>query len=110
LPFIAFSCDFWYNVFRNLSEVKGSFFLTPRKEYSNGVNILVEDRQNAYGKVNELLHSFADIIKLRVGYPIPEENFAIITLIVKTTNDNFGSLTGRIGQIKGVKVKSIPVR
>jgi len=74
------------------------------------VNILVEDRQNAYGKVNELLHSFADIIKLRVGYPIPEENFAIITLIVKTTNDNFGSLTGRIGQIKGVKVKSIPVR
>jgi len=74
------------------------------------VNIIVEDRQNAYRQVNELLHDFADVIKLRVGYPVPDENMAIILLIVKTTNDVIGSMSGKLGQVKGVKVKTVPLK
>ncbi|WP_448517358.1 TM1266 family iron-only hydrogenase system putative regulator [Pseudothermotoga sp.] len=74
------------------------------------VNIIVEDRQNAYRQVNELLHDFADVIKLRVGYPVPDENMAIILLIVKTTNDVIGSMSGKLGQVKGVKVKTMPLK
>lgn len=74
------------------------------------VNIIVEDRQNAYRQVNELLHDFADVIRLRVGYPVPDENMAIILLIVKTTNDVIGSMSGKLGQVKGVRVKTVPLK
>lgn len=74
------------------------------------VNIIVEDRQNAYRQVNELLHDFADVIKLRVGYPVPDENMAIILLILKATNDVIGSMSGKLGQVKGVKVKTMPLK
>ncbi len=73
------------------------------------VDIIVIDRDNAYSKVNELLHQYSDIIRLRVGYPVPEENIAIVFLIVKATNDIVGAFTGKIGNIKGVKVKSIAI-
>lgn len=74
------------------------------------INILVENRQDAYKQVNELLHDFADVIRLRVGYPIPDENIAIILLVVKANNDMMGSFSGKLGQIKGVKVKTVPVK
>lgn len=74
------------------------------------INILVENRQDAYKQVNELLHDFADVIRLRVGYPIPDENIAIILLVVKANNDMMGSFSGKLGQVKGVKVKTVPVK
>lgn len=74
------------------------------------VNIIVEDRQNAYRQVNELLHDFADVIRLRVGYPVPDENMAIILLTVKATNDVIGSMSGKLGQVKGVRVKTVPLK
>jgi len=80
-----------------------------KKERYYTIDIIVHDRENAYSKVNELLHQYAGIIKLRVGYPVPDENIAIVFLIVKTTNDNIGAFTGKLGNIKGVKVKSIAV-
>ncbi|MBC7123042.1 TM1266 family iron-only hydrogenase system putative regulator [Thermotoga caldifontis] len=74
------------------------------------VNIVVEDRQNAYRQVNELLHEFADVVRLRVGYPVPDENMAIILLVLKANNDTVGSLTGKLGQVRGVKVRTMPIR
>ncbi|KUK20449.1 MAG: hypothetical protein PWQ72_1450 [Pseudothermotoga sp.] len=74
------------------------------------VNIIVEDRQNAYRQVNEFLHNFAEVIRLRVGYPVPDENIAIILLVVKASNDLIGSMSGKLGQIKGVKVKTMPIK
>jgi putative iron-only hydrogenase system regulator len=89
-----------------LGERKGVFIL----ERFYIVNIIVEDRQNAYRQVNELLHDFADVIRLRVGYPVPDENMAIILLIVKATNDVIGSMSGKLGQVKGVRVKTMPLK
>lgn len=85
---------------------KGGFIL----ERFYVINILVENRQDAYKQVNELLHDFADVIRLRVGYPVPDENIAIILLVVKANNDMMGSFSGKLGQIKGVKVKTVPVK
>ncbi|HOQ39683.1 MAG TPA: iron-only hydrogenase system regulator [Fervidobacterium sp.] len=74
------------------------------------VDIIIVDRENAYSNVNELLHVYSNVIKLRVGYPVPDENIAVIFLVVKTTNDIFGAFTGKLGKINGVKVKSIAVK
>ncbi len=74
------------------------------------VDIIIVDRENAYSKVNELLHVYSNIIRLRVGYPVPDEDIAVVFLIVKTTNDNFGAFTGKLGKIGGVKIKSIAIK
>ncbi|HOA65187.1 MAG TPA: iron-only hydrogenase system regulator [Coprothermobacter proteolyticus] len=74
------------------------------------VNIIINNREKAYRQVNELLHDFAEDIRLRVGYPLPEENAAIILLVVKANNDVLGSLTGKLGQLESVQVKTLPLK
>jgi len=74
------------------------------------LNILVMNRESAYKIVNEILHEFAQHIRLRVGYPVPEENISIIFLVLKTDNDTAGALSGKLGQINSVKVKMSLIR
>ncbi|AKI97610.1 TM1266 family iron-only hydrogenase system putative regulator [Kosmotoga pacifica] len=69
------------------------------------VAITVLDREN-YLVVNEILHEFAGIILGRMGLPIREKNISLISVIVDGTTDEIGALTGKLGQVQGVKVKS----
>jgi len=85
------------------------FFMEKEKRFYV-LTVLVEDRERAYRDVNELLHQFAEDICLRVGYPVKEENIAIIFLVLKTDNDTIGALSGKLGQIPGVRVKTVPLK
>jgi len=70
------------------------------------VGIVVEGRENAAGRVNEILSDFGDVIIGRMGVPYREQQVAVIALIVDGTTDEIGALTGRLGAIPGVNVKS----
>jgi hypothetical protein len=35
---------------------------------------------------------------------------AIIFLVLKTDNDTIGALSGKLGQISGVRVKTVPLK
>ncbi len=72
--------------------------------------ITVYNRDAAYRQVGELLHSHAKSILLRVGYPMEKHNVAIIFLILEMTTDELGALTGKLGQISTVKVKSMTLK
>lgn len=74
------------------------------------LNILVENREAVYREVNELLHQYSKCIELRVGYPVKEEDVGIIVLIVRADNNTMGAFSGKLGQIKGIRVKSILIR
>ncbi len=69
------------------------------------VGIVIEEFESA-NKVNETLHDLAGIIIGRMGIPRPERGIAIISLIVEGTSDDISALTGKLGKIKGVNVKS----
>ncbi len=69
------------------------------------VGILVRDNERA-DKVNEVLHRFAHIIVGRMGVPYREQNLAVIALIIDGTTDEVGAMTGALGRIQGVSVKS----
>lgn len=69
------------------------------------VGIVVEDRPKAEN-VNHILSQFGDIIRGRIGIPDPDTGLAVIGLIVEGTNDQVGALTGRLGNLPGVTVKS----
>lgn len=70
------------------------------------VGIIVDERKKAAHQVNDLLSEFGDIIVARVGLPYRERKCSVITLIVDATTDELGALTGKLGAIAGVSVKS----
>lgn len=69
------------------------------------VGIVVEQRSRAE-EVNRILTQYGAIISGRIGVPDAESGRAVIGLIVKGTNDQIGAMTGRLGNIPGVTVKS----
>ncbi|MGQ8336757.1 TM1266 family iron-only hydrogenase system putative regulator [Sunxiuqinia sp. A32] len=70
------------------------------------VGIIIEDRQLCSHQVNDILSDHSDLILARTGIPNVKGNTSIITLVVDSTTDDLGKLTGRLGAIKGVHVKS----
>ncbi len=70
------------------------------------VGILVEKRETAADQVNHLISQFADSIIARTGIPYKEKDVSVITLVVDMTSDQIGTLTGKLGTIPGVSVKS----
>ncbi|MFO7151632.1 MAG: iron-only hydrogenase system regulator [Bacillota bacterium] len=70
------------------------------------VGIIVYDREQSAAKVNEILSKFGDLIVGRMGIPYKERGISVIAIIVDATTDELGALTGKLGQIPGVKVKS----
>ena len=71
------------------------------------VGLILEDRTQNAANVNTLLSEFGDIILARTGVPCPERNCSAITLIIDASTDQLGSLTGRLGRVQGVSVKSM---
>jgi putative iron-only hydrogenase system regulator len=70
------------------------------------VAIIVKKRKTVAAEVNEVLTRFGDIILGRMGLPYPARELNIITLIVDATTDQIGALTGKLGMISDVTVKS----
>jgi len=70
------------------------------------VAIIVYDRDCTHQKINEILHNFGHIIIGRMGVPYRERNLSVISLIVDGTTDDIGAMTGQIGQIPNVTIKT----
>ena len=75
----------------------------------HSVTITVYDREAAFNQVSTLLHThtYAKHIQARLGYPLPGKNVAVIFLILKMTNNELGTLSGKLGQLPQVSVKAI---
>lgn len=69
------------------------------------VGIVIEERTSV-PQVNQILSSFGEIIQGRMGLPGHEQGQAVICLIVRGTNEQLGAMTGRLGNLPGVQVKS----
>lgn len=77
------------------------------KEVRIGViGIVIENRRESASKVNQLLSDYGHIIVGRMGIPYRERDISVISIIVDGTTDEIGALTGRIGSLPGVNVRS----
>ena len=68
------------------------------------VIIEIIKRENA-PQVNLVISRHSEIILGRQGLPRSNKN-SIISLILEGTTDEIGSLTGQLGRIDGIEVKS----
>jgi putative iron-only hydrogenase system regulator len=69
------------------------------------IGIAINNRDEAAGKVNEILSDFGKIIVGRMGIPFKEKGLSVISIIVDGTNEEIGALSGKLGNLRGVKVK-----
>lgn len=70
------------------------------------IGIVIEKDVSVVSKVQELLSSYAHLILGRMGVPNHETGVNVISLIVKGTNEEISALTGKLGRLTNVKVKS----
>jgi len=68
--------------------------------------ILIQNQENVQ-KLNTILSNNNAIIIGRQGISMKERNIAIISLVIEGTTDEIGALTGQLGRLSGIKVKSI---
>jgi putative iron-only hydrogenase system regulator len=67
---------------------------------------IIVSRKDAVEEVNRILSRFGKLIRGRIGVPNHEDESAVIGLITEGTNDEIGALTGKLGNLPGIVVKS----
>lgn len=70
------------------------------------IGIIVEDNTVSH-KINEILHGFSQYIIGRMGVPYAQKEIAIISIIIDAPQDVINTLSGKLGLIKEVTVKTI---
>ena len=69
------------------------------------VGIIVTNRESV-GELQTILTDYSDIIVGRMGVPIHEKQVNAISLIVCGENEKVSALTGKIGRLPDINVKS----
>ena len=70
------------------------------------IGIIIEHREKVADKVNKIISEYGESIIARQGVPYSKRGCSVITLVVDLTTDEMGSLTGQLGNLEGVSVKS----
>lgn len=70
------------------------------------IGIIVEDNENTE-KLNSILHEYREYIVGRMGIPYKEKNVGVISVVIDASNDVISSLSGKLGMIKGINVKTL---
>jgi len=73
------------------------------------VLILLQEKEAA-PQLNTIISNHSAIIIGRQGLPISNTQSAIISLVLEGTTDQISSLTGQLGRVKGVDVKSVVLK
>jgi len=69
------------------------------------MSIIVEERETAE-ILNQLLHQYGEFIIGRMGIPYRQKNIHIISIAIDAPQDTISALSGRIGKLPGISVKT----
>ena len=69
------------------------------------MGIIVENGE-VVSELNSLLHEYSNFIIGRMGIPYREKNISIISIAIDAPQDDISALSGRIGKLPGVSVKT----
>ncbi len=69
------------------------------------IGIIVE-KEEAAEELNSLLHAYGKYIIGRMGIPYRHKNINIISVAIDAPQDVISTVTGKIGKIDGISVKT----
>ena len=70
------------------------------------ISAILEEPNKCQQKFNEIISNFKGIIKGRMGIPCDTEGVSIVCIAVVGDLDSINSLTGKLGNIPNVLVKT----
>lgn len=70
------------------------------------ISIIVEDVSSVEA-LNSILHNYGEYIIGRMGIPYREKNISVISVMIDAPQDVISSLSGKIGNLKGVSAKTV---
>jgi putative iron-only hydrogenase system regulator len=70
------------------------------------VIIIIED-ETKVDSLNKIISAHSGIILGRQGIPLRDRSLNIISLVLEGSTDELGSLTGKLGKLQGIKIKSV---
>ena len=69
------------------------------------MSIIVED-WNSVDELNKILHDYGEYIIGRMGIPYRARNINIISIAIDAPQDTISALSGKVGNLDGVNVKT----
>ncbi|MFA6400328.1 MAG: TM1266 family iron-only hydrogenase system putative regulator [Salinivirgaceae bacterium] len=79
------------------------------EERIGSILIIVEQKDEVM-KLNQIISDHSQIIIGRQGIQLKEKGKSIISLVLEGTTDQLGSLSGQLGMLKGIQVKSMVIK
>lgn len=70
------------------------------------ISAILDSPANTQQKFNEIISSFKGIIRGRMGLPFEEAQISVICITVVGDLDEINSLTGKLGNLPNVSVKT----
>lgn len=69
------------------------------------MSIIVE-KSDVVEKLNSILHDYSEYIIGRMGIPYRQKKISIISIAIDAPQDKISALSGKIGNLEGVSVKT----
>ena len=69
------------------------------------MGIIVENSESV-PTLNSFLHEYADYIIGRMGLPYKKRSVSIVSIAIDAPQDVISALTGKIGRLQGISVKT----
>lgn len=70
------------------------------------ISAILEEPKKCQYEFNKIVSEYKDIVHGRMGVPFNEENISVISIIVVGSLDVINSLTGKLGNLNNVIVKT----
>jgi|AGTN01.1.fsa_nt_gi putative iron-only hydrogenase system regulator len=70
------------------------------------ISAILENPQRSQTGFNALVADFKGLVKGRMGLPMPEQGVSVITIVLAGEMDDINNLTGKLGALPDVQVKT----
>lgn len=80
--------------------------MTENKETRVAVMGIIVENTDSTEELNAILHEYGRFIIGRMGVPYREKNINVVSIALDAPQDTISSMSGKIGKLKGVSVKT----
>lgn len=70
------------------------------------ISAIIEEPRHSQEAFNHIISEFQDMIRGRLGIPMPEQELGVVALVVVGSADQINHLTGLLGRLEHVTVKT----
>ena len=70
------------------------------------IGAILEDPTRSQSQFNRIVAEYHDLVRGRMGLPLKDKCMSVISITVDGTMDQINAMTGRLGNLEGVTVKT----